>query len=51
MNGVRIASSILTATQLCYPQTRTVIGVEQSPTIVVPMPVGIIKAFLDLFEK
>ena len=51
MNGVRIVSSIRTATQLRSPQTRPVIGVDQSATVVVPMPVGIIKAFLDLFEK
>lgn len=51
MNAVRILSSIPTATQLRYPQTRTEIGVEPSSTTLFPMPIDIIKPLLDLFEK
>ena len=37
--------------QLRYLQTLTEIGAEQNSTIVFPMPIDIVKPFLDLFEK
>jgi hypothetical protein len=37
--------------QLRYLQTLTEIGAEQNSTIVFPMPIDIIKPFLDLFDK
>jgi hypothetical protein len=37
--------------QLRYLQTLTEIGGEQNSTIVFPMPIDIVKPFLDLLEK
>jgi len=37
--------------QLRYLQTLTEIGAEQNSTIVFPMPIDIIKPFLELFDK
>jgi len=37
--------------QLRYLQTLTEIGAEQNSTIVFPMPIDIIKPFLQLIEK
>jgi hypothetical protein len=37
--------------QLRYLQTLTEIGAEQNSTVVFPMPIDIIKPFLDLREK
>ena len=37
--------------QLRYLQLLTEIGAEQNSTIVFPMPIDIVKPFLDLFEK
>ena len=37
--------------QLRYLQTLTEIGAEQNSTIIFPMPIDIIKPFLDLREK
>jgi len=36
---------------LRYLQTLTEIGAEQNSTVVFPMPIDIIKPFLELFEK
>jgi regulator of protease activity HflC (stomatin/prohibitin superfamily) len=51
VNAARILSSIPAAMQLRYLQTLTEIGAEQNSTIVFPMPIDIIKPFLDLMEK
>jgi len=51
VNATTILSSIPAAMQLCYLQTLTEIGVEQNSTIIFPMPIDIIKPFLDLREK
>jgi regulator of protease activity HflC (stomatin/prohibitin superfamily) len=51
VNAAQILSSIPAAMQLRYLQTLTEIGAEQNSTIVFPMPIDIIKPFLDLFEK
>jgi hypothetical protein len=37
--------------QLRYLQTLTDIGAEQNSTVVFPMPIDIIKPFLELLEK
>ena len=37
--------------QLRYLQTLTEIGAEQNSTIVFPMPIDIMKPFLELLEK
>ena len=37
--------------QLRYLQTLTEIGAEQNSTVVFPMPIDIIKPFLELLEK
>ena len=50
-NASKILSSVPAAMQLRYLQTLTEIGGEQNSTIVFPMPIDIIKPFLDLFER
>jgi hypothetical protein len=37
--------------QLRYLQTLTEIGAEQNSTVVFPMPIDLIKPFLDIVEK
>jgi hypothetical protein len=49
--AAKILSSIPAAMQLRYLQTLTEIGAEQNSTIIFPMPIDIIKPFLDLVEK
>jgi regulator of protease activity HflC (stomatin/prohibitin superfamily) len=49
-NAAQILSSIPAAMQLRYLQTLTEIGAEQNSTIIIPMPIDIIKPFLDLME-
>jgi regulator of protease activity HflC (stomatin/prohibitin superfamily) len=51
VNAAKILSSIPAAMQLRYLQTLTEIGAEQNSTIIFPMPIDIIKPFLDLAEK
>jgi regulator of protease activity HflC (stomatin/prohibitin superfamily) len=51
VNAAKILSSIPAAMQLRYLQTLTEIGAEQNSTIIFPMPIDIIKPFLDLVEK
>jgi regulator of protease activity HflC (stomatin/prohibitin superfamily) len=51
VNAAKILSSIPAAMQLRYLQTLTEIGAEQNSTIIFPMPIDIIKPFLELFEK
>jgi regulator of protease activity HflC (stomatin/prohibitin superfamily) len=50
-NAAKILSTVPAAMQLRYLQTLTEIGGEQNSTIVFPMPIDIVKPFLDLFEK
>jgi regulator of protease activity HflC (stomatin/prohibitin superfamily) len=50
VNAATILSSIPAAMQLRYLQTLTEIGAEQNSTIIFPMPIDIIKPFLDLQE-
>jgi regulator of protease activity HflC (stomatin/prohibitin superfamily) len=51
VNAAKILGSIPAAMQLRYLQTLTEIGGEQNSTIVFPMPIDIVKPFLDLLEK
>ncbi len=51
VNAAQILSSIPAAMQLRYLQTLTEIGGEQNSTIVFPMPIDIIKPFLEILEK
>jgi regulator of protease activity HflC (stomatin/prohibitin superfamily) len=51
VNAAQILGSIPAAMQLRYLQTLTEIGAEQNSTVVFPMPIDIIKPFLDLFDK
>ena len=51
VNAAQISSSIPAAMQLRYLQTLTEIGAEQNSTVVFPMPIDIIKPFLELFDK
>lgn len=50
-NAAKVLSSIPAAMQLRYLQTLTEIGAEQNSTIVFPMPIDIIRPFLELLEK
>src|SRR6202453_4621844 len=51
VNAAQILSSVPAAMQLRYLQTLTEIGAEQNSTVVFPMPIDIIKPFLELIEK
>jgi regulator of protease activity HflC (stomatin/prohibitin superfamily) len=51
VNAAKILSSVPAAMQLRYLQTLTEIGAEQNSTVVFPMPIDIIKPFLDLIDK
>lgn len=51
VNAAKILGSIPAAMQLRYLQTLTEIGSEQNSTIVFPMPIDIVKPFLDLLDK
>jgi regulator of protease activity HflC (stomatin/prohibitin superfamily) len=51
VNAAKILSSIPAAMQLRYLQTLTEIGAEQNSTIIFPMPIDIIKPFLEILEK
>lgn len=51
VNAARILSSIPAAMQLRYLQTLTEIGAEQNSTVVFPMPIDLIKPFLEILER
>jgi len=51
VNAATILSSIPAAMQLRYLQTLTEIGAEQNSTIIFPMPIDIIKPFLEILDK
>ena len=51
VNAARILSTIPAAMQLRYLQTLTEIGAEQNSTVVFPMPIDVIRPFLELLEK
>jgi regulator of protease activity HflC (stomatin/prohibitin superfamily) len=49
-NAAKILSSIPAAMQLRYLQTLTEIGAEQNSTVVFPMPIDLVKPFLEILE-
>ena len=51
VDAAKVLSSIPAAMQLRYLQTLTEIGAEQNSTVVFPMPIDIIKPFLDIVDK
>jgi len=51
VNAAQILSRIPAAMQLRYLQTLTEIGAEQNSTVVFPMPIDLIKPFLDLMDR
>jgi regulator of protease activity HflC (stomatin/prohibitin superfamily) len=51
VNAAQILGSIPAAMQLRYLQTLTEIGAEQNSTIVFPMPIDIVRPFLEIIEK
>ncbi len=50
LDAARVLSTIPAAMQLRYLQTLTEIGAEQNSTIVFPMPIDIVKPFLEILE-
>jgi len=51
VDAAKILASIPAAMQLRYLQTLTEIGAEQNSTIVFPMPIDIMKPFLELLDN
>jgi len=51
VNAAKILGSVPAAMQLRYLQTLTEIGAEQNSTVIFPMPIDIIKPFLELLDK
>jgi hypothetical protein len=51
VNAAQVLSSIPAAMQLRYLQTLTEIGAEKNSTVIFPMPIDIIKPFLELVKK
>ena len=51
VNAAKVLSSVPAAMQLRYLQTLSEIGAEQNSTVVFPMPIDIIKPFLDIVDK
>jgi regulator of protease activity HflC (stomatin/prohibitin superfamily) len=51
VNAATILGSVPAAMQLRYLQTLTEIGAEQNSTVVFPMPIDIIRPFLEILEK
>ncbi|MEO8742403.1 MAG: slipin family protein [Lysobacteraceae bacterium] len=51
VNAAKILGSVPAAMQLRYLQTLTEIGAEQNSTVVFPMPIDIIKPFLEIMEN
>src|SRR5471030_2613125 len=50
-NAAKVLSSIPAAMQMRYLQTLTEIGAEQNSTVVFPMPIDIMKPFLNILER
>jgi regulator of protease activity HflC (stomatin/prohibitin superfamily) len=51
VNAAKILSSIPAAMQLRYLQTLAEMGAEQNSTVIFPLPIDIIKPFLELLEN
>ncbi len=50
VNAAEILAAIPAAMQLRYLQTLTEIGAEQNSTVIFPMPIDLIKPFLEIME-
>jgi regulator of protease activity HflC (stomatin/prohibitin superfamily) len=50
-NAAKVLSSIPAAMQLRYLQTLAEIGAEQNSTIVFPMPIDLVKPFLEILDR
>ena len=51
VNAATILTSVLAAMKLRYLQTLTEIGGEHNSTVIFPMPLDIVKPFLDILDK
>jgi regulator of protease activity HflC (stomatin/prohibitin superfamily) len=51
VNAAKILASVPAAMQLRYLQTLTEIGGEHNSTVVFPMPLDIVKPFLDIIDR
>jgi regulator of protease activity HflC (stomatin/prohibitin superfamily) len=51
VNAASILASVPAAMQLRYLQTLTEIGGEHNSTVIFPMPLDVVKPFLDLLDK
>ncbi len=51
VNAAQILSTIPAAMQLRYLQTLAEIGAEQNSTVVFPMPIDVMKPFLEILDK
>jgi len=51
VNAAKILSSLPAAMQLRYLQTLTEIGAEQNTTVIFPMPIDVMKPFLEILDK
>jgi regulator of protease activity HflC (stomatin/prohibitin superfamily) len=51
VNAATVLSSIPAAMQLRYLQTLTEIGAEQNSTIIFPMPIDLIKPFMQILDR
>jgi regulator of protease activity HflC (stomatin/prohibitin superfamily) len=51
VDAARILSSLPAAMQLRYLQTLTEIGAEQNTTVIFPMPIDVMKPFLEILNK
>ncbi len=51
VNAAKILGTIPAAMQLRYLQTLSEIGAEQNSTIVFPMPIDILKPFMDIIQR
>lgn len=51
VDAAKILGSIPAAMQLRYLQTLTEIGAEQNSTVVFPMPIDVVRPFLDMMDK
>ena len=51
VNAAKILSSIPAAMQLRYLQTLTEIGAEQNSTVIFPMPIDLIKPFMEMIDR
>lgn len=51
VNAAKILGSVPAAMQLRYLQTLTEVGSENNSTVIFPMPIDIVKPFLDILNK